>query len=317
MLLGMLFERRDCRYLEGMSDQRRPKASSLLISIDEYLDSTTDWDGPEPDFWKWCDKVMSGEIGTSGDYIRDDRLPEDEQKAWKIFGTALNATMELLEYQQKHTESFRKIARQMTFLPGLLSWHPDCERFNRTLLESTELGAAGLHSDFRRHPHHLKHQSSPSRYAYAIVSTIDINLDTYGYKLAAMAEIYGFGIPRPYTPQEIERGLAIMKCSEEQKTKIREEYRDAYEFLPVWSEPLLKIERRFCKDTVLDYWRIGKAILLEEMPDFHQRVEWQSYQNRQYANGPTPGAIQHAIFRDILDALRSIAPDEPWVEPVG
>ena len=37
---------------------------------------------------------------------------------------------------------------------------------------------------------------SPTRYANAIVSTIDLNLDTYGYKLSVMAEMYGFTVKK-------------------------------------------------------------------------------------------------------------------------
>jgi hypothetical protein len=289
-----------------------PKAMSFLISINVCLDSSEySWDSPEPDFWKWFSKVSSGETGTSEDYLLDEKLPDEEKRSWKVFDSALRATIELLEYQEKHPESFRKVARQMTFLPGLLSWHPDCDRFNQALLKTTELGVEGLHRDFRRHPNHLKHQSWPTRYAYDIVSTIDVNLDTYGYRLESMAKLYGFGKPHPLTPQDIDIALQRMKCSDEKKAQIRKDHIGAYQFLPLWAEQLLKIERRFCKSTVLDYWRIGKAILLEEVPDFHQRPEWRSYQTRHFANGATPGAVQHAIFRDILDALKSIAPDEP------
>jgi len=74
------------------------------------------------------------------------------------------------------------------------------------------------------------------------------------------------------------------------------------------------LKQRFCKGTALDYWRTGKAMLREEMPAFHERPEWSSYQTRRYSNGATPGAVQHAIFRDILDALRTIAPDTPTPE---
>jgi hypothetical protein len=60
--------------------------------------------------------------------------------------------------------------------------------------------------------------------------------------------------------------------------------------------------------SVLDYWRKGKRIILEEMPDFHQRPEWEEYRTRRhYTHGAKTGAIQHAIFKDILAALRTIA----------
>jgi hypothetical protein len=58
---------------------------------------------------------------------------------------------------------------------------------------------------------------------------------------------------------------------------------------------------------VPDYWRKGKEIMLEEMPDFHERPEWKNYRARRYAHGAKRGSIQHAIFKDILIALRTIA----------
>jgi hypothetical protein len=58
---------------------------------------------------------------------------------------------------------------------------------------------------------------------------------------------------------------------------------------------------------VLDYWRKGKEMILEEMPEFHLRPEWKDYHNRNYKNGPKKGAVQHAIFKDILVSLRTIA----------
>lgn len=61
-------------------------------------------------------------------------------------------------------------------------------------------------------------------------------------------------------------------------------------------------------DNVLQYWRKGKEIILEDMPDFHLRPEWQKYQKgRNYREGAKKGAIQHAIFKDILIALKTIA----------
>ena len=59
---------------------------------------------------------------------------------------------------------------------------------------------------------------------------------------------------------------------------------------------------------VMQYWRKGKEMILEEMPEFHLRPEWQNYRERRYyEDGAKKGAIQHAIFKDILTALKTIA----------
>ena len=60
--------------------------------------------------------------------------------------------------------------------------------------------------------------------------------------------------------------------------------------------------------SVIDYWHKGKEIVRKEMPNFHLRPEWKSYRdNRTYQAGAKTGATQHAIFKDILAALKTIA----------
>ena len=49
-------------------------------------------------------------------------------------------------------------------------------------------------------------------------------------------------------------------------------------------------------------------MILEEMPDFHLRPEWADYRDKRvYQDGAKKGAVQNAIFKDILAALRTIA----------
>jgi hypothetical protein len=43
------------------------------------------------------------------------------------------------------------------------------------------------------------------------------------------------------------------------------------------------------------------------MPNFHLRPEWKKYRERNYREGAKKGAMQHAIFKDILTALKTIA----------
>jgi hypothetical protein len=77
---------------------------------------------------------------------------------------------------------------------------------------------------------------------------------------------------------------------------------------PKYVEGLEKLPVPIAPDNVLQYWRKGKEIILEEMPDFHLRPEWDNYRNkRAYQSGRKKGAIQHAIFKDILTALKTIA----------
>lgn len=85
-------------------------------------------------------------------------------------------------------------------------------------------------------------------------------------------------------------------------------YQGLYPILPAWTKGLESLHRPFSEHHVLDYWRKGKEVILEEMPDFHDRPEWLEYRNkRAYETGAKPDAIQHAIFKDILVALKTIA----------
>jgi hypothetical protein len=105
----------------------------------------------------------------------------------------------------------------------------------------------------------------------------------------------------------LEEILAKGQRTEEQKEEMRCTYRGAYRILPKWTKGLERLRDRFNQDSVLGYWRKGKEIMLEEMPDFHLRPEWKSYGSRTYKGGAKAGVIQHAIFKDILHALKTIA----------
>jgi len=105
----------------------------------------------------------------------------------------------------------------------------------------------------------------------------------------------------------LEEILAKGQRTEEQKQEMRRTYRDAYRILPKWTKGLEKLRERFRQDSVLGYWRKGKEIMLEEMPDFHLRAEWKTYHSRTYKDGAKDGVIQHAIFKDILHGLKTIA----------
>jgi len=149
-----------------------PKALSVLYSIHEQFEGMGDWEAPEPNFWKWFEKIGFVDVAECHDNVIWDKLDDSERRAWQLFADAIEATTSLLELHQDHGELFLKVARRLSFLPTFLSWHPDCENFNRQLLAKSELGTCGIHRELRRHPYHLRHQSWPTRYAYAIASRI-------------------------------------------------------------------------------------------------------------------------------------------------
>jgi hypothetical protein len=284
-----------------------PEALSKVFSFSEHVNLGGSFLGPEPSYLAWIEDASYVDIATSHDSYEFDKISQKERDAWRLIHHAIEATTNLLELYKEDRNLFRKIIRQVSFLPCLMSRHPDAERFNRELYEFSEVGRTGL-CELSSNPLHLAKQSWPVRYAYAIITTINLTLDTYKPQLKLWAEIYGYGVKHPVSSEEIEAALVKMNCTEEKKKELREKNRGAYRILPAWTQHLERIQQPIKASNVLDYWRKGKEMILEEMPDFHLRPEWDDYRNkRAYQTGRKKGAIQHAIFKDILTALKTIA----------
>ena len=112
----------------------------------------------------------------------------------------------------------------------------------------------------------------------------------------------------PIPMSRYEEAARKLGWDEEKKRLELPSYVGSYEILPAWTRSLAGLRRPFNQRHVLDYWRTGKEMILEEMPDFHLRPEWQKYlDDRNYQHGAKAGAVQHAIFKDILSALKTIA----------
>jgi hypothetical protein len=290
----------------NVSFKRDPaKEHSLVFAFDLKESGSI---GPEPDFFKWMDSALFMDVGIAADsFIYTEYSPE-ERKAWRLYHDALEATENVIRLFKENPSLFQKVAREMSFLPCFLSWHPDSQRFNKEILKCSQLGKQSMYGDREENARHMAHQSWPVRYAYAITTAIDLTLDCHSEDLPIWAEIYGYGVPLPITPSEVEVALPKMTNDEEKRNKIRERYRGAYRILPNWTRDLELIHRPFNKENVLDYWKKGKEIIMEELPEFHMRPEWQSYRDaRNYQHGAKSGAIQHAIFKDILVALKTMA----------
>jgi len=291
------------------------KAQSLVFTFPGELRMDGGLDGPEPDFLKWMEAALFADVGIAADEAAWDKNPAKMRDAWRLFHVAIEATSNLLDLYKYNPRLFQKIARKLSFLPCLMSWHPDAERFNRQLLEFAQLGQQSMYGELQRNARHIIRQSWPVRYAYAIITTIDLTLDTYGEDLPVWAEIYGYGIKHPIPLSEYDMAIKKLGWDEEKKRLELPKYEGRYRVLPVWTRELEKLRRPFNADHVLDYWRTGKEMLLEEMPEFHLRPEWESYHRRHYKTGSKTGAVQHAIFRDILAALQTIGSAKPRRSP--
>jgi len=285
------------------------KARSLVFSFEEQLRNDCGLDGPESDFLKWIEQALFADAGTAYDAYTFDGSPDDERNAWRLFHDAVEATGKLLELYKGNPRLFEKVASQLSFLPCLMSWHPDAERFDRQYLESSQLGRRSMYGELRNNPRHLAQQSWPVRYAYSIIATIDLTVDTYEDRLPLWAKIYGYGIKHPIPMSRYESAAEKMGWDIGKKRRELPKYQGSYHILPAWTEGLGKLHRPFSIAHVLDYCT-GKEMILEEMPDFHLAPEWDGYRNKrayQQQGGAKKGAIQHAIFKDILIALKTIA----------
>lgn len=295
---------------EGMnchSQSDEGKAVSLVFPFVEQLRKGGELDSPEPDFLTWIDHALFADVATASDEAEWEKLPAEEREGWRLFLASLEATGDLITLYQNHPQLFQKIASRLSFLPCLMSWHPDSERFNLQLLKFSKLGEESMYGELQKNPRHIVQQSWPVRYAYAIIMTIGLTLDTYEDRLPFWAEVYGYGVKHPIPLNDYVKAMERMGWNEAKKRRELPKYKDRYRVLPVWTKNLGQLRRPFNASHVLDYWRTGKQIVLEEMPDFHLRPEWKAYHNRHYKGGAKVGAIQHAIFKDILIALKTIA----------
>lgn len=284
-----------------------PARFSVVYSLEEALREGSSLGEPEPDYLKWLEPLMCAETGTAADEADYDGNSAEDREGWRIFCEAAGATHELLKLSQRNHPLFQKIARHFSVLPCLLSRHPAAKGFNAQLFAASQLGKESILGEQARHSQHYAHQSWPVRYAYALMTTIDLSLDTWEDQLPLFGKIYGYGVKHPIGSGEFEMILAKGQRSEEENEAMRRKYRDAYRILPNWTKGMETGWRRFSRDSVLGYWRKGKEIMLEEMPDFHLRPEWKNYHDRRYNDGAKAGVIQHAIFKDILAALKTIA----------
>jgi len=265
-------------------------ASSDPFSFLNHLFLVEEFNAAEPDYFRWIEQSLDLDLSFASEECDSPEWSKEEREAWRLFEDAVRATSELLKLYKSHPHQFREAARRVSFLPCLMSWHPEADRFNRRLMRFSCLGQEGIFRDLRETPRHLLSQSPAVRYAYAIVATIDLFLDTYGGDSL---------LPDGTTEPEA-------KPTQKKRLRARKK-RESFGILPGWSIGLEDVRRPFNEQHLLDYWHKGKEIILEEMPEFHLRPEWREYANRKYKDGAKKGAIQHAIFKDILVALRTIA----------
>jgi hypothetical protein len=286
------------------------KGRSLVFALAGQLLEDDDLNAPETDFLKWLDKSLTVDVAIAGDEAAADELNAEEREAWKLFHDAIQATGSLFDLYKSNLPLFQKVAEQLMILPCCIARHPDNQRFNRSLLDTSRLARRNMVPGLYPKEKHLARQSWPVRYAYAVINVVQLTLDTYVDDLSLWADIYGYGVKHPIPLSEYDEAIKQLGWDEAKKRRELAKYEGHYRILPEWTKGIEKLRRPFNKKHVPAYWSKGKEIILEEMPDFHLQPEWDHYRDKrayQRQGGAKKGAIQHAIFKDILTALRTIA----------
>ncbi len=204
----------------------------------------------------------------------------DERAARLLYSIATEATYEVMNIYLRHRELFNRIAPRRKLLPCLQSIHPQTAGVSSQMRRDARLGEQ-TDDKFRIGSKGWFVSGAPANvYARAIIISVEFN-------------------------QLLQPVEAQQKCwkSFDRQHRVRTRVLP----FPNYIEGIDQIPTPISPECVPDYWRKGKEIILDEMPDFHKRPEWKNHRERHYAHGAKRGVIQHAIFKDILAAVRTIA----------
>lgn len=206
---------------------------------------------------------------------------KDLNAAKTLYAIATQTAFDVLGLYLHHRELFDQIAPRRGILPSLFSIHPGTANVIERMRRDSRLGARTRYARQVGSKAFFVSDTPANIYARAIIHSIEMNWDL-----------------EPIESQQA--GWAAFDRKEGVRTVVMP--------FPKYIKGIEKIPVPITPANVMQYWRKGKEIILEEMPEFHLRPEWQKYrENRIYRDGAKKGAIQHAIFKDILAALQTIA----------
>jgi len=204
----------------------------------------------------------------------------DMEAARLLYALATQATFEVMRLYLRHRKIFEQIAPERTLLPLLHSIHPGTGKVTAQMQAAARLGARTRYARQIGSKAYFQSDAPANVYARAIITCIEMNEELEPISC------------QQYFWDQFDR-------KEGTKTIVMP--------FPKYIQNLKKFPSPITPENVLQYWHKGKEIIIEELPDFQLRPEWESYQRRKYAGGAKKGVIQHAIFRDILVALQTIA----------
>ncbi len=208
------------------------------------------------------------------------RGKNDLAAAEMLYAIATAAAFEVMALYLRKRKLFDKIAAHRRLLPSLVSIHPRTAKVMAQMAGDARLGKATIESGVVGSKAWFVSNAPANVYARAIICSVELNQG-----LSSVEDQQ-----RQWEPFDREHGV---------RTRVLP--------FPNYIKGIDDIPYPISPKSVLQYWRKGKEIILEEMPHFHRSPEWKTYHQRSYKGGAKPGAIQHAIFKDILIALRTIA----------
>lgn len=197
-----------------------------------------------------------------------------------IFAIAEGAAFEVMRLYLRNRGVFDKVAPCHKLLPTLASIHPGTASVMEQMLADSKLGSKTDESGQVNSRAWFMNDAPANVYARAIIECVKFNRDL-----------------DPVSNQQ--DGWKEFDKKEGVQTVVLP--------FPKYVAGLEKLPYYITPGCVIDYWRKGKEMIIEEMPDFHLRPEWENYRRRRYKTGSKTGTVQHAIFKDILAALRTIA----------
>jgi len=231
----------------------------------------------------WCSAPDSKSMATRKMFEELDeriRMQNDLAAAETLYTIATHAAFQVMGLYLRHRDLFDQITPRRKLLPSLISIHPKTAKVMAAMEKYSRLGEHTEDAPLIRSKPWFTNDAPANVYARAIINSVGLN-----------------------------KHLKPVQVQQAEWVSYTERYGDLIEVLPFpkYIDGIDLLPTPITPASVLAYWRKGKEMILEEMPDFQTQPEWESYHHRTYQHGAKAGAIQHAIFKDILTALRTIA----------
>ena len=251
--------------------------------VDDHIARTCELQLNDTDDFLWGRQETEGTKANMILQELDNRIykENDLKAAETLYAIATSAARDVLSLYLRHRELFDQIAPRRRILPAFFSIHPETATVVRQMKADSHLGSRTSDAPLVDSKAYFLSDTAANIYARAIIHSIEINRNLESVEVQ-------------------QKGWREFDRKERLRTVVLPfpKFINGIEAIPVPIRP----------DTVLQFWRKGKEMILEEMPDFHLRPEWKKYRDgRRYANGAKKGAVRHAIFKDILAALKTMA----------